>query len=255
MQRVSSLIIIAISAYIFLFSCSRGGLKDQESPRDQYDKAMELYGKGKFFKAQAQFQRLIYSFPGQTFIDTAQYYLGMSLFNMENYPEAVGEFMRLLTTYPVSPFADDAQFQLGMCHYEQSPRYSRDPDETFRAIDEFTEFLNRYPQSSLAPEARDRLNHMYEKLAHKLFKGGELYLKLNDYEPALLYFDMIRDNYSATKWAEYALFYSGEALMKSGRESDALQTFQDFMTAFPDHKLSKKARKNIEKLQSGAGGG
>ncbi len=255
MRRVSFLIIIPISAYIFMFSCSRGGLKEQEAPRDQYDKAMELYDKGKFFKAQAQFQRLIYSFPGQTFIDTAQYYLGMSLFNMENYPEAVGEFMRLLTTYPVSPFADDAQFQLGMCHYEQSPRYSRDPDETFRAIDEFTEFLNRYPQSPLIPDARDRLNQMYEKLARKLFKNGELYLKLDDYEPALLYFDMIRDNYSGTEWAKYALFYSGVAQMKSGRESDALQTFQDFVMAFPDHKLSKKARKHIEKLQLNASGG
>ena len=255
MRRIGFFIATLILMYIFVLSCSRGGLKEQQAPRDQYNRAMELYDKGKFFKAQAQFQGLIYSFPGQTFIDTAQYYLGLSLFNMENYPEAVGEFRRLLAAYPVSPFADDAQFHLGMCHYEQSPKYSRDPDETFRAIDEFTEFLNRYPQSPLTPEAREKLNQMYEKLAHKLFKNGELYLKLNEYEPALLYFDMIRDNYSGTKWAEYALFYSGEALMKSGRESDALQTFQDFVMAFPDHKLSKKARKKIEKLQSGAGGG
>ena len=254
MQRIGFIPIIAISILCVL-SCSRGGLKEQESPRDQYNGAMELYEKGKFFKAQAQFQGLIYSFPGQTFIDTAQYYLGMSLFNMENYPEAVGEFRRLLATYPISPFADDAQFQLSMCHYEQSPKYSRDPDETFRAIDEFTEFLNRYPQSPLVPEARDRINEMYDKLARKLFKNGELYLKLNAYEPALLYFDMIRDNYSGTEWAEYALFYSGVAMMKLGRESDALQTFQDFVMAFPDHKLSKKARKNIEKLQLSADGG
>lgn len=255
MRRIGFFIVMAISICIFLFSCSRGGLKEQQSPRAQYNKAMELYDKGKFFKAQAQFQGLIYSFPGQTFIDTAQYYLGMSLFNMESYPEAVGEFRRLLTAYPASPFADDAQFQLGMCHYEQSPRYSRDPDETFRAIDEFTEFLNRYPQSPLAPEARERLNRMYEKLARKLFKNGELYLKLNDYEPALLYFDMVRDNYSGTEWAEYALYYSGVAQMKLGRESDALQTFQDFVMAFPDHKLSKKAREHIEKLQLSASGG
>jgi outer membrane protein assembly factor BamD len=245
-------ILIMISA---LFSCSREGVREQAPPRDQFEEAMKQFEKEKYFKAQTQLQRIIYSYPGQTFIDTAQYYLAMSLYNMENYPEAVGEFRRLLTAYPVSPFADDAQFQLGMCHFEQSPKYSRDQDETHRAIDEFTEFLNRYPQSPLAEEARTRLEKMYDKLAKKMFKNGELYLKLNDYEPALLYFDMVRDNYPQTEWAQYALFYSGKAQMKMGRESDALTTFQDFVMAFPDHKLAGKARDNIEKLTRDEGGG
>lgn len=238
-----------------LFSCSREAAREQRPPHDQYEEAMALFEKGKFFKAQAQFQRVIYSYPGQTFIDTAQYYLAMSLYNMENYPEAVGEFRRLLTAYPVSPFADDAQFQLGMCHFEESPKYSRDQDETHRAVDEFTEFLNRYPQSPLVGEARENLELLYGKLAKKMFKNGELYLKLNDYGPALLYFDMVRDNYPQTEWAQYALFYSGKAQMKMGRKSDALTTFQDFVMAFPDHKLAGKARENIDELTRDEGGG
>jgi outer membrane protein assembly factor BamD len=254
MKRLSLKVVLLIIIPL-VFSCSRGAVKEQAPPRDQYGEALKLYEDGKYFKAQTQLQRIIYSYPGQTFIDTAQYYLAMSLYNMENYPEAVGEFRKLLTAYPVSPFADDAQFQLGMCHFEQSPKYSRDQDETHRAIDEFTEFLNRYPQSPLAEEAREKLELMYHKLAKKMFKNGELYLKLNDYEPALLYFDMVRDNYPQTEWAQYALFYSGKAQMKLGHKSDALTTFQDFVAAFPDHKLAKKARENIEKLTRDEGGG
>jgi outer membrane protein assembly factor BamD len=174
---------------------------------------------------------------------------------MKNYPEAVGEYRRLLTAYPVSPFADDAQYQLGMCFYDQSPDFAHDPEDTYAAIDEFSVFLNRYPQSPLADEARARMMELYEKLAKKMYKNGELYLKLNDYEPALLYFDQVRDNYPDTEWARRALFKSGFALLGLERRSDALETFQNFVIAFPDHELSQKAREQIEKIQSSEDGG
>lgn len=241
--------------FVSMLSCSRGGLKEQEPPRDIYNRAMDNYNRENYLKAQAEFQRLIYSFPGQPYIDTAQYYLATSLFNMERYPEAVGEYRRLLASYPVSPLTDDSQYQLGMCHYEQSPGYPFDPDETNMAIDEFSMFLSRYPQSTLVPEARARLNELYDKLAKKMYKSGELYLKLHDYDPALLYFDQVRDNYPETEWARRALFKSGEALLGLDRKSDALETFQNFVTAFPDHDYAEKARKYISKLQSSADGG
>jgi outer membrane protein assembly factor BamD len=240
---------------IILASCSGTGFKEQATPREQYDYAMELYNKDSFFKAQMAFQRLIYSFPGQTFIDTAQYYLGMSFYNMEHYPEAIAEFRRLLSAYPTSPFADDAQFQVAMSFYDQSPKYYHDQSETLDAIDEFSLFLSRYPRSPLKGEAQEKLNELYDKLAKKLYKNGELYLKMRDYEPALIYFEQVRDNYPNTEWAKYAFYNSGVAMRKQGRISDALETFQNFVIAFPDHKLSKKAREKISEIQSITSGG
>jgi outer membrane protein assembly factor BamD len=201
------------------------------------------------------FQRLIYSFPGQTFIDTAQYYLGMSFSNMKDYPEAITEFRRLLTAYPASPFTDDAQYQVALCYYRQSPTYYHDQSETYDAIDEFSIFLSRYPRSPLREDAQAKLNELYDKLAKKLYKSGELYLKLNDYEPALIYFQQVRDNYPNSDWASYAFYYSGEAMQKQGRLSDALVTFQNFVLAFPDSKLAQKARQRIAELQSSESGG
>jgi outer membrane protein assembly factor BamD len=240
---------------LILISCSRSGFQDQATPREQYDKAMELYNNNKAFKAQMAFQRLIYSFPGQTYIDTAQFYLGMSFYKMKNYPEAIAEFRRLLTAYPTSDFADDAQYHVAMCYYVESPSYYHDQSDTYDAIDEFSRFLTVYPRSSLKSDAQEKLSELYDKLAKKLYKSGELYLKMNDYEPALLYFEQVRDNYPNTEWAKYAFYNSGEAMRKQGRISDALETFQNFVLAFPDHKLSVEARKKIEKLQSIASGG
>jgi outer membrane protein assembly factor BamD len=238
-----------------LLSCSGSSVKDLESPRAQYDKAFEYFNKGKNFKAQMNFQKVIYNYPGQTFIDTAQFHLGMSFFNMKNYPEAIGEFRRLLTAYPVSEYADDATFYIGVCYYKQSPNFALDPDFTNDAIDELGMFLNRYPGSPYTDQARVYLLELNDKLAKKLYKNGKLYLKLTDYEPALMYFQQVRDNYPNTEWAQLAFFDSGVAQMKLGRNEEAITTFQNFIITFPDHKKAQNARKNISKIEKEAVGG
>ena len=135
------------------------------------------------------------------------------------------------------------------------PKYYHDQSDTYDAIDEFSAFLSRYPRSPLRDEAQAKLNELFDKLARKLYKSGELYLKMNDYEPALIYFQQVRDNYPNSEWARYAFYDSGEALRKQGKVSDALETFQNFVLAFPDSKLAKKARKKIAELQSEESGG
>jgi outer membrane protein assembly factor BamD len=233
---------------VSVLSCSHGAVKEQLPPYEQYRKAMTYYDNKNYFKAQGEFQKVIYSYPGLTFIDTAQYYLAMSLFNDKNFPEAGAEFRHLLQAYPTSAFADDAQYNLAMSYFRQSPGASLDQTETYTAIDELSSFLDKYSTSPLAAEARGNLDLLYDKLAKKLYRSGELYLKMGDYDPAVIYFQQVRDNYPNTAWAALAFFGTGEAQMKSGKKTDALETFQNFVIAFPDNKLVAKAQKNIVKL-------
>ena len=255
MKRFFYLTIAMVNALAVILSCSKPVVTEQPSPRNQYDQAMKLYQKGNNLKAQTQLQKVIYSYPGQTFIDTAQYYLGMTYYNIHNYSESVADFKKLLDTYPSSAYADAAQYQIGMSHYNDSPRYSLDQAETYSAIDEFSIFLDKYPTSSLVDSARVKLNNLYGKLAEKLYKNGDLYMKLHEFGPAILYFGQVRDNYPSTEWARLAFYYTGVAQLKDGKKSDALETFQNFVTAFPDHKLAKDARKEISRLQPIQAGG
>jgi outer membrane protein assembly factor BamD len=254
MKRLLLMVILA-GIVIALLACSRGAVKEPLGPREQFQKAMAYYNDGDFLKAQGEFQRVVYSFPGQPFVDTAQYYLAMSYYNIVSFPEAIGEFKRLLQAYPSSPLADDAQYYVGMSHFNESPGFTKDQTETYAAIDEFGVFLDRFPSSQYAQDVQSRLDTLYDKLARKLFKSGHLYLKLNDYEPALIYFEQVRDNYPQTEWAKMAMYYTGEAQFKLGRQSDALETFQNFVAAFPDHKLTKKAQERINKLTPVQAGG
>jgi outer membrane protein assembly factor BamD len=247
--------IFGIATLAIVVSCSRTAVKESAGSYGQYQIGMKYYEKGDLLKAQKELQKVIYGFPGQTFIDTAQYYLAMTYFDIKSYPEAIGEFRKLLQTYPSSALADDSQYHIALSHDLQSPHYWLEQTDTYSAIDEFGIFLDRYPESPLIDDANAKLALLYDKLAKKLYKSGELYLKLNDYDPALLYFGQVRDNYPSTQWASYAMYYSAVALLKKGKKSDALTEFQNFVTAFPDHKLVKKAQVQIVKLSPQESGG
>jgi outer membrane protein assembly factor BamD len=220
---------------------------------DQFKLGKNLYEKKKFYKAQMEFEKLIYSYPGNTVIDTAQYYLAMSLYDQKDYVTSASEFNRLIQSYPQSEWADDAQYQIGMCHYKMSPKYSLDQTETFQAVEAFQNFVSNFASSPLMNDARDRLRELDDKLAKKRFMSGLLYLKMGDYEPAITYFWSVRDNYSATDWAVQSIYYTGDAQLRLKQYDKALETFQGFVTGFPDHKLTAKAKQKMADIKKKTG--
>ncbi len=216
---------------------------------DQFAKAKELYDRGKYYRARLEFENLIYTYPGNTVIDTAQYYLGMCYYNDKDYGLAIGELKRLLASYPNSEFADDAQYHIAMAHYEMSPKYSLEQSDTYLAIDEFNILLSNYSASPYRDDARVKIKELEDKLAQKSFKTGKLYLKMNDYKSALVYFTYVRDNYPATDWAIKAFYFSGEAQYKLNRIDEAKETFDNFLLGFSNHELASKAREKLEEIQ------
>ncbi len=223
------------------------------SASEQFKVAKQLYDKGKYYKAQLEFEKLIYTYPGNTVIDTAQYYLGMSYYNQKEYGVAIGEFNRLITSYPQSEFIDDAQYQIGMCHYKMSPKYQLDQSETYKAMDAFQTLIVNYPLSEYVSDARCMVRELEDKLAKKKFMTGRLYMKMGDYGPALLYFKYVRDNFPTSDWAVYAFYYSGEALEHLKKYDEALETYNNFLQGFSDHKLADKAKKKIEDIEKKIG--
>lgn len=243
---------VALMVLAVLAGCSKQ-VTSVLSASEQFRVAKQLYDKGKYYKAQLEFEKLIYAYPGNTVIDTTQYYLGMSYYHQKEYGVAIGEFNRLLTSYPQSDFIDDSQYQIGMCHYKMSPKYQLDQSETYQAIEAFRVLIVNYTLSEYISDARHMMQELEEKLARKKFVTGRLYMKMGDYDPALLYFKYIRDNFPATDWAICAFYYSGEALEHLEKYDEALETYENFLLGFSDHKLADKAKKKIEDVKNKIG--
>lgn len=248
MRKIAVLMMVAV----LVFACAPKP-KPVLPVREQFTVAKNFYDKGKYQKALPEFEKLIYAYPGNAAIDSAQYYLAMCYYYLKDYPEAIGEFKRLLQSYPQSEFTDDAQYYIACSHYKMSPKYQLDQAETYLAIEAFQQLISNFPGSPFIEDARKKLAELDDKLARKKFMTGLLYLKNGDYQPAILYFWSVRDNHPATPWAIEAIYYTGEAQIKMGNEDEGKKTMEAFALGFPEHKLAIKARQKLAKLRNKSG--
>ena len=242
-------ILLCLPAVLLLGGCGAGGVKPIEDSQSQFKRAMELFNKKKYYEAETEFQRFIYNFPGNTAVDTAQYYLAMCYFDDNDYALAGGEFKKLLTSFPASAFADDAQYRLAMSHYHQSPNYYLDQTDTYIAIEEFLNFLDKYAISEFSDSANFYLKEMRNKLARKTFKAGELYQKLNEYDPAVLYYDRVLDDYADSPFSEEALYHKGECLISLKKDIRARDAFLEYIDKYENGKFHKDATNKLRILE------
>ena len=71
------------------------------------------------------------------------------------------------------------QFGLAMTHYERMRAPQRDQTETRAALAEFQRFFDRYPNSPVMPEARERWREARDRLSESIYLVGRFYYNQN----------------------------------------------------------------------------
>ncbi|MCK4656599.1 MAG: outer membrane protein assembly factor BamD [candidate division Zixibacteria bacterium] len=244
-------ILTTIILFLLLTGCSSTIGVRQDTAEGQYEKAMELYNRGKYYHASEAFRLLIFNFSGVSYIDSVQYYLGMCYFNDEDYILAVAEFRRLVRSFPNSPLADDGQLTIGKCYFLSAPRNTGlDQSDTYMAINEVENFIEDFPLSPLQSEAADLLAQCRARIAKKTFKNGEQYYKIGNYESARIYLEQVVTEFESPEWRGCALFVLAVIDEKQKKYDDSASKFGNFIETFPGHKWEKKAKSKLEDVQS-----
>ncbi|MBD3169203.1 MAG: outer membrane protein assembly factor BamD [candidate division Zixibacteria bacterium] len=238
-----------IASFSILAGCGGSNVKPVLDAEDQLKLATQLYEDGKYLKAESEFQRFIYNYPGNNAVDTAQFYLAMSYYMDKDYTLAAGEFNKVLTLFPSSEFADDSQYRLAMCHYHQSPHFALDQTDTEIAIENFMTFLDYYPFSEHADSANVYLTEMRDKLAKKAFRTARLYQKLKRFEPAVIYYDKVIDLYPESPYVPESVYRKAECYLELEQYEDARQALFEFIDTFKDHEFYKEATEKLRKLE------
>jgi len=241
---------VVVTAYMLSAQCA-SSQKTELSAKDRYQLASKYLEKKEYAKAIEEFQTLVYNFPGSEWVDDAQYGLAESYFLSGDYVNALFEYERIVNDFSMSPFAEKAQFKIAMCYFKQSLDASLDQEDTYRALEAFANFLEDYPNSTLAEEARAKYSACRAKLAEKAYKNGELYLKMDQYGAALLYFREVLDRYGDTPWVRYAQFGIGRAFLKQGKRDEARRAFEKVVQNGTDERLKRKATQKLKEIEKG----
>ncbi len=236
---------------LLLIGCSSVGKIRQGDAESQYRKAMELYERGKYFAASEAFRLMIFNYSGVSYIDSVQYHLGMCYFSDEDYILASAEFRRLVRNFPTSELADDGQLMIGKCYYRSAPKdVGLDQSDTYTAIAELEDFAEDFPQSPLRSEAADLLARCRSKIAMKIFRNGEQYYRLGNYESARIYLERVITEFESPEWRGCALYLLALMDEKDGKHDDASAKLENLLREFPDHKWHDKAESMLNEIQS-----
>ena len=235
---------------VFYLGCHKETVNLRElTPEEQFEYAKQIFDKKDYYKAKLQFTIIVLNNPGHQIIEKAQFYLSESHYFQKEYLLAVEEYEKLIRSLPRSPYVDDARFKVAMCYFNLAPKYSLDQEYTYKAISQFQQFLEEYPNSELRPETEKMLKTCVHKLAKKEYKSGELYRKMSYFQAALISFDSVLERYHDSEFADDALYWKGECHRKLREWEEAEKAFTDLISKHAQSDWASRAESKIKEIQ------
>jgi outer membrane protein assembly factor BamD len=234
--------VVALVGMYLLIGCGGNKTQSHLPVRELFQQAKFKYDHKKYLSAIELFQSVVYNYPGETIIDTAQYYLALSYFGNHDYSLAEAEFNRYVLNYPTSAFATESQMMKAVCAFEATPHhFGLDQSQLDDAIRQLDDFITDHPDAESTADAKKYLAAAKERLAHKYYNSAVTYDHMGQYAAAKVYYQKVIDDYTETEYAALAGYYIANAEMNLKQYDDARKRFETFILVFPQHPLVPKA--------------
>ena len=193
---------------VLLFSCGEYHkvLKSNDLGL-QYKTAEELYNKQDYARAEKIFEKILPNYIGKPQGERLLYMYADCFYQRQKYLLAAEQFERMVKNYPKSEKAPEAVFLVGKSYFMETPKYSLDQSETYRALDKLQDFIDRYPNSLYLREANNMVLELVNKLQYKSLEIAIGYDKIRDYQAALKSLDNFLIENPGSVFKEKAMYY------------------------------------------------
>lgn len=193
--------------WITLVSCSdyQKLLNGDDVPK-KYKQAEVFYNNGEYRKANRLLEQILPTYRGKPQAQRVIFFFADSYFQTRSYNLAAYQYESFVKSYPKSERVQEATFKAAKSYYHQSPSYSLDQEDTYKAIEKLQIFINLYPNSQYNPEANQMISELQEKLEKKDFEIAKQYFTIRDYRAAIKANDNFIANFPGTKFREEALY-------------------------------------------------
>lgn len=218
-----------------------------------FERGTEALKERKWLTSREFFQTLIDTYPQSTLRADAKLGLGDS-YHGENSAAsqimAINEYREFLSFFPTHPRADYAQYKLAMSHHSQMAKPGRDQTETRAAIKEFEAFFERFPNSALVPDARQRYREARDRLGESEYLVGLTYYRLKWYPGAVSRLQGLLKTDPEYTNRDAAYYILGESLVKLNRQAEALPLFEKLLQEFERSEYIDDAQRRIAELKA-----
>ena len=236
-------------AVLILVLAACGARREAETetlPVEQlYTEAKASLDGGNYERAIRYYKRLTSRFPFGDYSEQAQLDLAFAQYKRSDYDEAVSTVNRFVKTYPAHPKIDYAFYLRGLVNFDRNRSYidrlvpsqagNRDLEAARQSFNDFSEMLRRYPQSSYAADARQRMVFLRNDIANSELTVARYYFRRGAYVGAANRAKYIVENYQQAAQIPDALALMVQSYEALGQKDLADVARRVLETNAPDH--------------------
>lgn len=214
-------------------------------------KVFDYYDDGKYNRSIELLAQILPRYRATEEAEQLNWINAQANFKIRDYMMAGSYYQTFADTYPGSNNAEEASYMSALCDYNLSPRPELDQANTRKAIESFTIFIQKYPNSTRIDDCRKKIKELQEKLVEKSYLSGRLYYDLKQYRAATVSLANSLKEYPETKYREELMFLKLDALYMYAfnsipskqveRYQAALDDYYSFIEEFPQSQYLKEA--------------
>jgi outer membrane protein assembly factor BamD len=251
-MRVSKLLPLFLIAVLLVVGCSRVKKEDETETlpvEKMYSEAKGSLENGNLDRAIRYYKRLTARFPFGPYTEQSQIELAYAQYKSHEPDDAYSTLNRFIKTYPTQAHVDYAYYLRGIVNFNREggllERYisqdmtKRDQGFFTQAFSDFSELLNKFPDSRYAEDARQRMIYLRNAMANAEINVAKYYLRRGAYVAASARSKYIVENFQRTPQAGDALAVLVESYKALGQDKLSADSERVLKLNYPDHPYFK----------------
>jgi outer membrane protein assembly factor BamD len=214
-------------------------------PAERYELGQKYMKRGYYTKALEQFNRVRNYHRDDPHATLAELAIADLYFKKAEWDQARLAYEDFQRMHPHHEQVDYVVYRMGLCLWRKAPSVAaRDQVWTRQAVNAWSGFAARYPDSELLPEVYELLDEGRDRLAHKEFIIGKFYLRREAWVAAGGRFEGMLRAYPDTADHTQALAFLGQCQAHQGDIEAARATLRKL----DDEEAQGRAVKQLRKL-------
>lgn len=238
-------IVFILVSVIALTSCTEYAKLVKSSDYDlKWEKAKEYYALRNYSRCSYLLEQIMPRFRFTEDAEEMQWMYADCYYQTKDYYSAVVAFQNFYDTYQYGEYAEEAYFNIAMCDYFLSPRAELDQTYTTTAINDFSYFIARYPNSSRVEECNAYIKELQDKLVEKSYISAKLYYDMGQHKAAITALTNALKEYPLSSYREELRYlklvslyeYADNSVFERRRErfQDVLDDYFTYVEEYPE---------------------
>lgn len=220
-----------------------------------YAEAKDSLDSGAYEQAIKYYEKLSARYPFGRYAQQAELDIAYAYYKSDEPVSALATLDRFLKQYPRHPNLDYTYYLRGLINFNQGmnlverylpvDRSQRDPSAARQSFQDFSELVQRFPESKYAPDARQRMIYLRNNLAQYEVHVARYYQNQGAYLAAVNRAKYVVEHYPQTPAVPESLAVMVRAYRDMGMSDLANSALRVLETSYPDHPALAQVRNKI----------